>query len=35
MSTIDLPTLSGVEHTYVDLPGLRMHFAEAGEHEHE
>lgn len=30
METIALPTLSGVEHAYVDLPGLRMHVAEAG-----
>jgi pimeloyl-ACP methyl ester carboxylesterase len=30
MDTIALPTLSGVEHAYVDLPGLRMHVAEAG-----
>ena len=30
MSTSTLPTLSGVEHSYVDLPGLRMHVAEAG-----
>ena len=24
----NLPTLSGVEHTYVDLPGLRMHICQ-------
>jgi pimeloyl-ACP methyl ester carboxylesterase len=30
METIALPTLTGVEHAYVDLPGLRMHVAEAG-----
>ncbi|HEY6663709.1 MAG TPA: alpha/beta fold hydrolase [Propionibacteriaceae bacterium] len=33
METIALPTLSGVEHAYVDLPGLRMHVAEAGAEE--
>jgi pimeloyl-ACP methyl ester carboxylesterase len=33
MDTLVLPTLSGVEHAYVDLPGLRMHVAEAGEGE--
>jgi pimeloyl-ACP methyl ester carboxylesterase len=33
MDTIALPTLSGVGHAYVDLPGLRMHVAEAGEGE--
>jgi pimeloyl-ACP methyl ester carboxylesterase len=26
----DLPALDGVEHRFVDLPGLRMHVAEAG-----
>jgi pimeloyl-ACP methyl ester carboxylesterase len=26
----DFPQLTGVEHRYVDLPGLRMHVAEAG-----
>ena len=30
MSLSTLPTLPGVEHAYVDLPGLRMHVAEAG-----
>ena len=30
MDTIALPTLSGVEHAYVDLHGLRMHVAQAG-----
>jgi len=30
MDTIPLPTLSGVEHSYGDLPGVRMHVAEAG-----
>ena len=30
MDTTTLPTLHGVEHAYVDLPGLRMHLAEAG-----
>ena len=25
-----LPVLKGVEHRFVDLPGLRMHVAEAG-----
>jgi len=30
MDTLALPALSGVEHAYVDLPGLRMHVAEAG-----
>jgi pimeloyl-ACP methyl ester carboxylesterase len=33
MTTVALPALSGVEHAYVDLPGLRMHVAEAGEGE--
>ena len=31
MDTPALPTLSGVDHAYVDLPGLRMHVAEAGD----
>ena len=26
----ELPTLAGVEHRFFDLPGLRMHVAEAG-----
>ena len=30
MRTSDLPRLPGVEHTYVDLAGLRMHVAEVG-----
>jgi hypothetical protein len=28
MSAINLPTLSGVEHTYADPPGLRMHIGQ-------
>jgi hypothetical protein len=35
MTTLDLPTLSAVEHTYVDLPGLPIRIAEAVKHEHE
>ena len=34
MSAIHLPTLSGVEHTYVDPTGLRMHICQGPEHEH-
>jgi pimeloyl-ACP methyl ester carboxylesterase len=33
VDTIARPTLTGVEHAYVDLPGLRMHVAQAGEGE--
>ncbi len=29
-SAPDMPQLAGIEHRYVDLPGLRMHVAEAG-----
>lgn len=29
-TTPELPTLAGVEHRFIDLPGLRMHVAEAG-----
>ncbi|RJT85317.1 alpha/beta hydrolase [Cryobacterium melibiosiphilum] len=29
-TTPELPTLTGVEHRFIDLPGLRMHVAEAG-----
>ncbi|NUT18063.1 MAG: alpha/beta fold hydrolase [Hamadaea sp.] len=29
--TSELPSLPGVEHRYLDLPGLRMHIAEAGQ----
>src|SRR5690554_3979194 len=28
--TSDLPHVAGVRHRFVDLPGLRMHVAEAG-----
>jgi pimeloyl-ACP methyl ester carboxylesterase len=29
-AVLDMPQLDGVEHRFVDLPGLRMHVAEAG-----
>ncbi|MCW2564729.1 MAG: putative hydrolase or acyltransferase of alpha/beta superfamily, partial [Mycobacterium sp.] len=30
MTLPELPQLDGVEHRFLDLPGLRMHVAEAG-----